>query len=149
MIHKDAKIGLGVMIWFRELSNIGNCTIGDGSIVHSPVWIGDGVIIGKRNKIQALSFLPKGVETEDDVFIGPGVVFTNDKNPPSQGKGWSKTLVRRGAVIGANATILPGLEIGENATIGAGAVVTKSVEAGKTVVGNPARAINNGLDDID
>jgi UDP-2-acetamido-3-amino-2,3-dideoxy-glucuronate N-acetyltransferase len=139
MIHKLARIGHGCMIWFENLSNIGNCTIGTGCVIHSHVWIGDGVKIGNRVKIQAFSFIPDGVTIGDDVFIGPRVTFTNDKHPPSYGRGWSGTIVNDGASIGACATILPGIIIGKNAVIGAGSVVTKSVDDGKTVYGVPAR----------
>ena len=136
------KRGEGTVVWEEHLSNIDpSVIIGKNCRIHSNVWIGEFVVIGDNVKIQALTFIPNGVIIENDVFIGPGVVFTNDKHPPSQGKGWSQTFVRRGAVIGANATILPGLEIGEDATIGAGSVVTKSVGKGQTVVGNPARLI--------
>ena len=142
MIHKNAKVGFGCMIWHEGLSNIGVCEIGTGCIIHSHVWIGDGVKIGNKVKIQAFSFIPGGVTIEDDVFIGPRVTFTNDKYPPSGGKGWSETLVKRGAVIGAGAVILPGLTIGENAKVGAGAVVTKSVPDSVVVCGNPAKIHN-------
>ena len=95
--------------------------------------------IGDKVKIQAFSFICDGVELEDNVFIGPHVCFTNDKHPPSSE--WSKTLVKKGAKIGANSTILPGVTIGENAMIGAGSVVTKSVPDGEVWVGNPAHDI--------
>ncbi|MAH46483.1 hypothetical protein CMI37_11665 [Candidatus Pacearchaeota archaeon] len=129
------------MIWHPELSNIGDCVIGANCIVHSHVWIGDGVIIGDNVKIQAFSFIPSGVTIEADVFIGPRVTFTNDKNPPSGGKDWTNTLVGKGAVIGAGAIILPGITIGPGAAIGAGAVVTKDVPGGETWVGNPAKKL--------
>ena len=123
--------------WFPHLSNIGDCTIGKNCTFHSHIWISDGVVIGDRVKIQAFAFIPEGVTLESDVFIGPHVCFTNDKYPPSNG--WSNTLVKRGAVIGAGAVILPGITIGECATIGAGSVVTKDVPQFAIVYGNPAR----------
>lgn len=132
-------IGRGTKIYNPELSNIGHCKIGENCVIHSHCWIGDGVIIGNRVKIQAFTFIPDGVTIEDDVFIGPRTTFLNDKNPPSGRANWLKTLVKRGAVIGANATILPGIEIGENTTIGAGSVVTKSMPSNVVACGNPAR----------
>ena len=130
----------GTVIWHPELSNISeNAVIGENCRIHSHVWIGDNVRIGNRCKIEAFAFIPPGVTLEDDVFIGPHVCFTNDKRPPSHGKEWSETVVRKGASIGANSTILPGITIGENAMIGAGSVVTKDVVPETTVVGNPAK----------
>lgn len=114
-------------------------TIGQGCTIHAPVWIGNGVVIGNNCKIEAFAFIPYGVLLGNDVFVGPHVCFTNDKYPPSGGKKWSPTIVKDGAAIGANVTILPGLTIGENAIIGAGSVVTKDVPAGETWIGNPAR----------
>lgn len=143
MVHKDAKIGPGTMIWHRELSNIGAITCGTGCVFHSHIWIADGVMIGDRVKIQAFSFIPEGVILADDVFIGPHVCFTNDKFPPSNRIHWAPTLVKQGAVIGANATILPGITIGARAVIGAGAIVTKDVEDG-AIVFNDTRAVRKG-----
>lgn len=140
-VSQKANIGLGVFLWHRELSNIGACEIGAGCNIHSHVWIGDGVKIGKRVSIQAFSFIPEGVEIGDDAFIGPRVTFTNDKYPPSDRSRWLKTKVCRGAKIGASATIVCGVTIGENATIGASACVTKDVPAGETWVGVPARPV--------
>jgi UDP-2-acetamido-3-amino-2,3-dideoxy-glucuronate N-acetyltransferase len=126
-------------IWHPELSMINpEASIGK-SIIHAPVWIGAVVTIGDGCKVQAFSFIPDGVTIEDNVFIGPHVVFTNDKHPPSGGLDWSPIMVRSGAVIGASVTILPGVEIGENAIIGAASVVTKNVPPGETWIGNPAR----------
>ena len=147
MDYKNGKqfptVGRGTKIWEPHLSNIHpEVVIGEDCVIHSHVWIGEGVKIGDRVKIQAFTFIPSGVTIEDNVFIGPRVTFTNDKYPPSQGKGWLPTYVRRGAVIGAGATILPGLEVGQNARIGAGSVVTKSIEANVTVCGNPAKPHN-------
>ena len=123
-------------IWHQQKSVILTKKIGKETIIHAPVWIGQDVVIGQRVKIQAFAFIPEGVRLEDDVFIGPGVVMTNDKYPPSQN--WTETLVKKGAVIGAGATILPGITIGIKSVIGAGSVVTKDIPDGETWVGNPA-----------
>jgi acetyltransferase-like isoleucine patch superfamily enzyme len=139
VVSPNAKIGNNTKIWSEELSNIQDCEIGNDSRIHSHVWIGNGVKIGNNVKIQAFSFIPDGVTIEDNCFIGPGVVFTNDKYPPSGGKEWRTTVVRQGASIGARAVILPGLTIGENAVVGAGSVVTKDVPPSVVVCGNPAR----------
>lgn len=112
--------------------------IGEGTIIGSYVEIGNNVKIGKNCHIEAFTFIPEGVTIEDHVFIGPHVVFTNDKKPPSYGEYWMQTIVKTSASIGANSTILPGLIIGEKAIIGSGSVVVNSVPAGTTVVGNPA-----------
>jgi len=110
--------------------------IGEDTKVGSYTEIGNNVKIGKKCIISSFVFIPEGVEIEDDVFVGPKVCFTNDKYPPS--KNWSKTIVKKGARIGANATILPGITIGENSLIGAGSVVTKSIPAGEVWAGCPA-----------
>ena len=138
MIHSNARIGQGTKVWFPELSNIGDCIIGKDCRIHSHVWIGDRVYIGHGVRIQAFSFIPSGVMIGDNVFVGPRVTFTNDKNPPSRESDWLHTIVEHHAVIGAGAIILPGITLGEGCLIGAGAVVTKSVPKGKIVYGNPA-----------
>lgn len=117
----------------------GNPEIGGGTRIGAFCDIGP-VKIGKNCSIQTMVSIPIGVTIEDEVFIGPQVVFTNDRFPPSTE--FSQTIVKKGAAIGANATILPGITIGERALIGAGSVVTKDVPAGETWVGNPARNIN-------
>ena len=133
---------MAVKYWHNRLSNISpKAIIGDGCVIHSHVWIGDGVEIGKNCKIQAFSFLPNGVVIGNDVFIAPRVTFTNDKNPPSGKDKWLMTWVGDGAVIGAGAVILPGVIIGMKSVVGAGAVVTKDVPDGVTVVGNPAKPL--------
>ena len=132
------KPGKNCKIWHPEKSVLLNATCGDDCTIHAPVWIGDGVRIGNRCRIQAFAFLPSGVSLGDDVFIGPHVTFTNDKYPPSEKRKWQRTLVLHGAVIGAGSTILPGVVIGHGAVVGAGSVVTRDVPAGHTVYGNPA-----------
>lgn len=113
-----------------------NCTFG------AFVDIGNGVVIGNNCKIECFVSIPPGVTLEDDVFVGPQACFTNDKYPRARGE-WkmSKALVKQGASIGANATILPGIVIGRNATIGSGSVVTKDVPDNETWAGNPAKKI--------
>jgi acetyltransferase-like isoleucine patch superfamily enzyme len=133
--------GRGTIIYSPEKSVILDCKIGKNCTIHAPVWIGNYVKIGDGCKIEAFAFIPEGVILEDDVFIGPSVVFTNDKYPPSNKKNWLKTKVRKGAWIGANSTILCGITIGIGAGIGAGSVVTKSVPAYQIWVGNPAHKI--------
>lgn len=130
------QVGEGTTVWRPDLSVLLDCQIGAECTIHAFVWIGHGVIIGDRCKVQAHAFIPDGVTIGDDVFIGPGVTFTNDKHPPSGV--WGKTIVGEGVSIGANATILP-VMIGAKAVIGAGAVVTKDVPPGVTVMGSPAR----------
>ena len=105
--------------------------------------VGRDVVVGDNTNISAGVFIPENVIIEDNVFVGPHAVFTNDKNPPSFGE-WRKeepTIIKSGASIGANSTILPNLTIGKNSVVGAGAVVTKNVPDGVTVVGSPARIL--------
>ena len=132
----------GTVIWHPEKSVILTDKIGANCVIHAPVWIGKDVEIGESCKIQAFAFIPTGVRLQKGVFIGPHVCFTNDKHPPSFGKHWSDTLVEEYAVIGANATILPGITIGYQARVGAGAVVTKDVPPNSVVVGNPAKILD-------
>ena len=146
---KNVKIGKNVSIF--SFVNAYECSIDDGSRVGAFVEIQKGVVVGKNCKISSHSFLCEGVHIEDNVFIGHGVMFTNDLFPratKSDGSiqteaDWKliETLVKKGASIGSNATILGGIIIGENALVGAGAVVTKDVAANTIVAGNPARVI--------
>lgn len=149
MIKDDVKLGTNVRIFNPEIVNLYGCIIGDNTKIGSFVEIRNGVTIGKNCKIQAGAFIPEGITLEDGVFIGPHVVFTNDKYPKAvnengellQPDEWEEvpTLVKKGASIGANATIICGVTIGEGALVGAGSVVTKDVPAHTTVYGNPAR----------
>ena len=127
------------IIWHPGKSNILTQDIGEGCTIHSMVWIGKSVRIGRNVKIEPLCFIPDGVTIEDNCFIGPGTVFTNDKYPPSSDRTqWQKTLVQRGASIGANCSILCGVTIGQHSLIGLGSVVTKDVPPNSIVYGNPA-----------
>lgn len=137
---------LGKNVKIYDFSNLYECKIGDETQIGTFVEIQKGVKVGKRCRIQSHSFLCEGVTIEDDVFIGHGVMFINDNNPSIEktiNKTWTlkPVLVKKGAVIGNNATILGGIIIGEDAIVGAGAVVTKNVLAKTTVVGNPAKKI--------
>lgn len=153
MIAPDVRLGQGVVIHHADLVNLYGCEIGDGSTIGAFVEIRRDVQIGRNVKIQAFAFLPEGVVIEDGVFIGPHVCFTNDKWPRAVGpdgrllgpEDWSRrsTTVRRGASIGANATILCGIEIGEEALVGAGAVVTRDVPAHAIVAGVPAAVVGD------
>ncbi|MEM4830176.1 MAG: acyltransferase [Zestosphaera sp.] len=142
IIEEDVEIGEGTRIWHfvhvRKGSRIGrNCNIG------KDVYIDAGVKIGNNVKIQNFVSVYRGVTLEDDVFVGPHATFTNDIYPRSFNVEWEviPTIVRRGASIGANATIICGVTIGEYAMVGAGAVVTKDVPPHGLVLGNPARLV--------
>jgi acetyltransferase-like isoleucine patch superfamily enzyme len=115
--------------------------IGAGTKIHEPVFIGDDVVIGDDCRIQAFAFIPDNVVIGNRVFVGPHACFCNDKHPPSHGawKELEPTVVEDDVSIGANCTILPNITLGKGCKIGAGSVVTKSVKAGDTVYGNPAR----------
>lgn len=140
IIDDGCSIASTVKIWhFCHLSE--GCRIGEDSILGQNVFVGKNVVLGKNVKIQNNVSVYEGVECGDDVFIGPSVVFTNVINPRSainRKNEFKKTLINKGATIGANATVLCGITIGEYAFIGAGAVVTKTVPAFALVTGNPA-----------
>lgn len=141
VVDEGCNIGEGTKIW--HFSHImPNCTIGEGCNIGQNVVVSPGVILGKNVKIQNNVSIYTGVICEDDVFLGPSMVFTNVINPRSavnRKEEYAKTIVRKGASIGANATIVCGHDIGKFAFIGAGAVVTKHVPDYALVVGNPAR----------
>lgn len=141
IIDEGCEIGEGVKIWhFSHIMS--GCKIGEGCNIGQNVVVSPKVILGKNVRVQNNVSIYEGVTCEDDVFLGPSMVFTNVINPRSavsRKHEYMPTLVRKGASIGANATIVCGNEIGEYAFIGAGAVVTKPVPAYALVVGNPAR----------
>lgn len=141
VIDEGCIIGEGTKIWhFSHVMS--GCTIGRNCNIGQNVVISPEVILGNNVKVQNNVSIYTGVVCEDDVFLGPSMVFTNVTNPRSavnrRGQ-YARTVVKRGASIGANATIVCGHDIGEFAFIGAGAVVTKHVPAYALVVGNPAR----------
>jgi len=140
---QSTMIGAGTSIW-QFCVVLPLAQIGDECNICSHCFIENDVVLGKRVTIKSGVQLWDGLRIEDDVFIGPNVTFTNDKYPRSKEypNVFNQTMIRKGASIGANATISPGIEIAEGAMVGAGAVVTRSVGAGITVVGNPARDIN-------
>ncbi|MFN4254000.1 MAG: DapH/DapD/GlmU-related protein [Saprospiraceae bacterium] len=141
VVDPGAEVGAGTKIWhFCHL--MPGCRIGENCSLGQNVMVAPGVVLGDGCKVQNNVSLYTGVECGADVFLGPSCVFTNVINPRSavsRKDEYRKTLVRRGASIGANATIVCGVEIGEYAFIGAGAVVTKNVPPFALVVGNPAR----------
>ena len=148
-IADDVVLGEGVRVY--DFVNLYGCEIGDGSQVGTFVEIQKKARIGRNCKISSHSFICEGVEIEDEVFIGHGVCFTNDKFPRATNADGSKqtaddwtcipTLIKKRASIGSGATILCGITIGEGALVGAGSVVTKDIPAGAVVAGVPARIV--------
>lgn len=146
LIH-DVEFGDDVTVY--SFTNLYGCSIGEGTRVGPFVEIQRGAVVGSRCKIQSHTFVCDGVTIEDEVFVGHGVMFLNDKRPHAttadgelqRDDDWQllPSRVRRGASIGSGAVILGGVTIGERATVGAGAVVTRDVEPGSTVTGVPAR----------
>lgn len=151
-IAPDVKLGRDVKIF--GFVNLYGCQIGDETRIGTFVEIQKGAKIGARCKISSHTFICEGVEIEDEVFVGHGVTFINDKLPravnaagePASEADWfcQRTLVRREASIGSGSTLLGGITVGEKALIGAGSVVTKDVPANTIVAGNPARVLRNG-----
>ncbi|HAF07907.1 MAG: acyltransferase [bacterium] len=148
-ISDDVKLGKNVKIY--QFTNLYGCTIGDNTKVGAFVEIQKNAVIGKNCKISSHSFICEGVEIEDNVFIGHGVMFINDKYPrATNAKGelqtesdWKveKTLIKKGASIGTNSVILSNVTVGENSIIGAGSVVTKDIPANVIAAGNPCRIL--------
>ena len=142
IVEPGAAVGEDVRIWHHSHVRSG-ATVGAGTSLGKNVYVDDGVIIGDGCKIQNNVSIYRGVQLEDMVFVGPSAVFTNDLYPRAADSEWRvvPTLVRRGATIGANATIVCGVTIGVFAMIGAGAVVVGNVGPHELVVGNPAHRI--------
>jgi acetyltransferase-like isoleucine patch superfamily enzyme len=147
-IAGDVKLGKNVKIF--DFTNLYGCEIGDDSKVGAFVEVQKNVRVGRRCKISSHTFVCEGVTIEDEVFVGHGVMFVNDRYPRATAEGrpqteadWAciPTVVKRGASIGSNATVLCGVTIGERAIVGAGSVVTRDVPAGMIVAGNPARVL--------
>jgi acetyltransferase-like isoleucine patch superfamily enzyme len=148
---KNVKVGEGTII--KDYVNLYGCEIGKNCKIDAFVYMESGVKVGNNCKIRAFTFIPEGIVIEDDVFVGPCVCFVNDKIPRAtnaEGKLKTKSdwklehvVVRKGASIGANATIIGSVTIGENAIVGAGAVVTKDVEPNQIVTGVPAKNIGD------
>jgi len=149
VIASDVVLGQNVRIF--HFVNLYGCTIGDGSKIGTFVEIQKGVTIGQNVKVSSHTFICEGVTVEDGVFIGHHVCFINDRYPRAVNADGSlqteadwaviPTVVKRGAAIGSNATVMCGVTIGENAIVGAGSVVTKDVPANTVVAGNPARVL--------
>jgi len=152
-IADSVRLGRDVKIFHPTLVNLYDCAVGDETKIGSFVEVQKGAIIGARCKISSHTFICEGVVIEDEVFVGHGVMFTNDRYPRAtnddgtlQGESdWSVeiTRVKRGASIGTHATIISGITIGEHALVGAGAVVTKSVPDFAIVAGVPAHVIGD------
>ncbi|MCC6275242.1 MAG: N-acetyltransferase [Leptospiraceae bacterium] len=139
-VDERSRIGDGTRVWINAQIRE-NVTIGKNCSISKDVYIDKNVTIGDNCKIQNGVSIYDGVTIENDVFIGPNVTFTNDKLPRAFNADWkiSKTIIRNGASIGANSTLVCGTTIGEYAMVGAGSVVTKDVEPYSMVIGNPAR----------
>jgi len=141
-VSLDAKIGVGTKVWINTQIRE-NTSIGSNCILSKDVYIDAGVTIGNGCKIQNSVSVYQGVTIENEVFVGPNVCFTNDKVPRAFNSDWkiTETLVKNGASLGANATIVCGITLGEYSMVAAGSVVTKDVPPYSLVVGNPARVV--------
>jgi acetyltransferase-like isoleucine patch superfamily enzyme len=156
-IAPTVRLGEGVVIHHPELVNLYGCTVGDGTRIGAFVEIQANASVGRLCKISSHTFICEGVAIADEVFVGHGVMFINDRYPRATSGGQLQTQadwrvidthVGRGASIGSGAVVLCGISIGEGAMIGAGAVVTRDVPAGATVAGVPARLIRRSTGEV-
>jgi UDP-2-acetamido-3-amino-2,3-dideoxy-glucuronate N-acetyltransferase len=147
-IAPSVKLGSNVVIHHPDLVNLYGCTIGDDTKIGAFVEIQKGAAIGRACKVSSHSFVCEGVTIEDEVFVGHGVMFINDRHPRATAGGqlqteadWQvvATRIARGASLGSGAVIMCGVTVGAGAMVGAGAVVTRDVEPGEVVAGVPAR----------
>ena len=153
-VSPDVKLGRRVELF--AFVNLYGCEIGDETKIGTFVEVQRGVRIGARCKISSHTFVCTGVTIEDEVFVGHGVMFVNDRFPRATvasgtlqtGADWAcqQTLIKRGASIGSGSTLLGGITVGENSIVGAGSVVTKDVPPGVIVAGNPARVLRSIAD---
>jgi UDP-2-acetamido-3-amino-2,3-dideoxy-glucuronate N-acetyltransferase len=141
-VAETAQVGKGAKIWINVQVRENAC-IGENTVISKDVYVDHAVLIGKNCKIQNGVSVYNGVTIEDDVFVGPHVSFTNDKVPRAFSIDWkvTPTLVKKGASLGANSTIVCGIKIDEYAMVAAGSVVTKDVPSYTLVAGNPARIV--------
>ena len=140
VVEDGAQVGEGTTVWHHAHIRTG-AVVGPDSVIGKNVYVDAGARIGARSKIQNNVSVYRGVELADEVFVGPGAVFTNDRTPRAVAPDWvvTPTRVRRGASIGANATLVCGIELGSWSMVAAGAVVTRSTRDHQLVAGNPAR----------
>lgn len=147
-------VAFGVNVVVHPFTNLYGCTIGDDTRIGPYVEVQRGAVIGARCKVQSHTFVCDGIVIEDDVFVGHGVMFINDKRPRATAGGrlqtdddWQlmRTVIGRGASLGSGSVILGGLTVGAGAIVGAGAVLTRDVAAGAVVAGNPARVLQQEL----
>jgi UDP-2-acetamido-3-amino-2,3-dideoxy-glucuronate N-acetyltransferase len=157
-VSSNVVLGESVTIFHPDLVNLYGCTIGDHTRIGAFVEIQKNASVGANCKVSSHTFICEGVTIEDDVFVGHGVVFINDRYPRATSDGrpqteadWEMipTLIKRGASIGSGAVILCGVTIGERALIGAGAVVTHDVPDHAVVVGVPARLVREGFEQME